>query len=143
MLVNTQEKPKLIYIYFVINTCDINHTALATDTIKKYNINLDTFNRLYYTTPTKFGPKDRTSREHDEIVSKCANAFGLTVKYIETRTRKDVIRHAIIYKRIRSDKYDDVKEIHKTLEYFIKHFHRYPNDNTKKCTVTESMLLPQ
>lgn len=119
-------KLKHIIAYLVMETNDINHTALYKTGEVKEGFKLDTFKRLFYTSPGR--GKDVTSREHDEIISGIIPLLGLHVFYRETHTKKNTRRFAIIYKKIISTE-AEINEAKREMEDFYRHYRRREGTN--------------
>jgi hypothetical protein len=121
--------PKHIYGYIVMETNDVNHTALFTAAEKTGTMTTDSFRRLYLTAGGR--DKDLGSREHDEVISRTVPILGFSVTYRELQNKTRKRRFAIIYKRINTTTEPDAKvNLENQLQDFYKHYRRHVGEIT-------------
>lgn len=122
----SSSQPKYSYAYIIIETNNVNHTALYTAGEKTGKMATDSFRRLYLS-PGGQG-KDLKSREHDEVISRAVPTLDLNVTFREFSTKRTIRRFAVIYKRTNIMDPDLVVGSIKELQDFFKHFRRHPSD---------------
>lgn len=142
-----KRKGKFLYVYIMMRTDDVNHTALYKDAEKiggkDGSFKSDTFQRCFYSSP-KYGGKDRSSREHDEVISRALPVLGFSKTYYVERTKRTVTRYLVVYEKLKLTKTckgDDelVDQATLKLQDFYKHYRR----KVSTITVHESKRLPQ
>lgn len=131
--------PKFMYAYIETEPCRLNHTALYKAAEKTGKLKIDTFQRIYYTAPSGYGKKDKTSREHDEVISRsvpCITNFSVAYRVV-TFTKSPPKRFITIYKKYRPST-DSETQIIRELNDFVKHYRRHD----EQIPVTISAKLP-
>lgn len=124
---STIPKVKVMYFYIKMRTDRINHTALFKNAEKKGKFNAENFNRMFYSEPVR-GGKNKSSREHDEVISRTLPVLGFSVIYdVVTFKKKPDERHAIIYKKCNSIT-DNLSIIVKSFEDFARQYRRHAED---------------
>lgn len=120
--------PKFQFAFIVIPTVDVNHTALFKAAEKGGKMKKEYFSRLFYTgTPGPYGPKDRSTREHDEVITLACEQLGIKVSFTEKKTNKgrNITRYAIFYIHYRTSEPGELLAAEKELNEFIKHYRRH------------------
>ena len=113
-------QPKVNYAYIVMETTNVNHTALYTAADKTGELATDSFKRLYSSPGGRY--KDLKSREHDEVISRAVPVLGFRVSFREVSNCRLRRRFVVIYKRINSE---SMTQTETELQNFFKHFRRH------------------
>jgi hypothetical protein len=117
----------LSYIRIVIPTVEVNHTALYKACEKlpddiRAQAKLNNFAAMYHT--IGYQGKDKSSREHDEVISRCTKALGLATLYIDHSTKKSSTRYVVVYQKYRNEEEQIIAA--KQVADYLKHFTRRP-----------------
>ena len=115
--------PKHVFTYIKMRTDNVNHTALYKEAEKTGLLKETAFKALFYHKPSSRGPKDLTSREHDEVIYNCVQVLGFKCSFVEVRTKKELTRYAIIYDRVDNIE-DAIKACTRKLNDFALHYRR-------------------
>lgn len=126
--------PKYTYVYITMETSNVNHTSLYKSVCKMDGFRGDTFKRMYLTPSVKYG-KNKTSREHDEVISRCVPLLCFDKKFLETKTKKSgVARHVVIYRKVLSTDEAAQRLVTSDLLTFFKRYRRKEGEIVvKKC----------
>ena len=116
--------PTHLFMYIKMETDRIIHTVLYKVAEKTGLLKTTLFRSIFLTGTSKHGPKDLTSREHDEVISNCVPLLGFKCSFVEESIKKSSIRYVIIYQRIENTE-EAIKECTKKLKHFALHYHRF------------------
>ena len=121
----TPKEQKHVFTCIKIPTNHINHTALYK-TAENTGLLKDTaFKALFYHKPSRH-PKDLTSREFDEVISKCVLVFDFKCYFVEDHTKTST-RYAIIYNRHDNNE-DAIKDCTRKLKNFALKYRRHDEE---------------
>lgn len=135
--------PKLTFIYIILETNRINHTALYKEAKNHNDFDDENFKRSYFNRNIYGewnsksmdlqvnGNKNKSSREHDEVLSKT-----ISLSKFKKKTKKDSQRFLCFYSKIfkgtsNKNKESNETEIRISFEKFLKHYERFSQDEVK------------
>ncbi len=127
---------KFTYVYFIIETKNVNHTALFNAAKECQDLKADNFRRMFYTDKSQTHRHDRylNTREYEEVLVRCsAVLFRLDINFIDYKSRRNHTRYAVIFRKIFKEDEKNQAQAIQSMNIFIKKYQRVPID-IKVCS---------
>ena len=121
---------RYVHAYIIMETNNVNHTALYSAVNKTDEFKSESFKRLYWSIPSPYGRKDLSSREHDEVIARAVPVLGFTASFREFVTKKSTRRFVVISKRVDTNEADVMAKASIGLQTFYKQFRRHEGSIT-------------